>query len=161
SKKFLLSQSSSKSLSSLLELQSHHSTSSQQLSANNNEKKKDRKSLRSHTIPKIEVKETNTMLKDYDPTTGNKMINKYMLIKELGRGVHGKVKLGKDMELGEWVAIKIVDRVTRRRLGSRNNDLTNEQKIRKEIAILKKCVHPHVVRLKEVIDDPMSRKIYM
>jgi serine/threonine protein kinase len=37
----------------------------------------------------------------------------------------------------------------------------NEQKIRREIAILKKCVHPHVVRLKEVIDDPASRKIYM
>lgn len=37
----------------------------------------------------------------------------------------------------------------------------SEQKIRREIAILKKCVHPHVVRLKEVIDDPASRKIYL
>jgi serine/threonine protein kinase len=36
-----------------------------------------------------------------------------------------------------------------------------EQKIQREIAILKKCVHPHVVRLQEVIDDPASRKIYM
>ncbi|CAG8529038.1 4814_t:CDS:2 [Gigaspora margarita] len=149
SKKFVFSQPSSKSLSSFFDSQTHNSTSSEQLSGNYNEKKKDRKSsLRGHMTPRIEVKETNTMYKDYDPTTGNKMINKYMLIRELGRGVHGK-------------AIKIVDRVTRRRLGSRNNDLTNEQKIRKEIAILKKCVHPHVVRLKEVIDDPMSRKIYM
>lgn len=37
----------------------------------------------------------------------------------------------------------------------------NEQKIRREIAILKKCAHPHVVKLREVIDDPASRKIYM
>lgn len=37
----------------------------------------------------------------------------------------------------------------------------SEQKIRREIAILKKCLHPHVVRLKEVIDDPASRKIYL
>lgn len=37
----------------------------------------------------------------------------------------------------------------------------SEQKIQREIAILKKCVHPHVVRLQEVIDDPASRKIYM
>ena len=37
----------------------------------------------------------------------------------------------------------------------------NEQKIRREIAILKKCAHPHVVRLREVIDDPASRKIYL
>jgi hypothetical protein len=36
-----------------------------------------------------------------------------------------------------------------------------EQKIQREIAILKKCVHPHVVMLFEVIDDPASRKIYM
>jgi len=43
------------------------------------------------------------MCKDYDPVTGNKRVNKYMLIKEVGRGVHGKVKLGRDMETGELV----------------------------------------------------------
>ncbi|KAI9206130.1 kinase-like domain-containing protein [Polychytrium aggregatum] len=35
------------------------------------------------------------------------------------------------------------------------------EKIRKEIAILKKCDHPHVVKLKEVIDDPAAEKIYL
>ncbi|RIA89443.1 kinase-like domain-containing protein [Glomus cerebriforme] len=141
---------------------SHNRQSSQQLGSHGSDQsKKDKMSQRHHSVPSLEVKETNTVYKDYDPNTGNKMINKYMLVKELGRGVHGKVKLGKDMETGEFVAIKVVDRVTRRRLGQRNNDLTNEQKIRKEIAIMKKCIHPHVVRLKEVIDNPMSRKIYM
>lgn len=37
----------------------------------------------------------------------------------------------------------------------------NESKIRREIAILTKCHHPNVVRLREVIDDPECRKIYM
>ena len=41
------------------------------------------------------------MMKDYDPTTGNKMINKYMIVRELGRGVHGKVKLCRDTETNE------------------------------------------------------------
>ncbi|CAA7269548.1 unnamed protein product [Cyclocybe aegerita] len=38
---------------------------------------------------------------------------------------------------------------------------TTEAKIRKEIAIMKKLRHPHVVRLYEVIDDRMKEKIYM
>lgn len=38
---------------------------------------------------------------------------------------------------------------------------STEHKIRKEIAIMKKLSHPHVVRLLEVIDDPLRYKIYM
>lgn len=38
---------------------------------------------------------------------------------------------------------------------------STEHKIRKEIAIMKKCRHPHVVRLLEVIDDALNEKIYM
>jgi serine/threonine protein kinase len=37
----------------------------------------------------------------------------------------------------------------------------SEKKIRKEIAIMKKLRHPHVVRLYEVIDDRMREKIYI
>jgi serine/threonine protein kinase len=35
------------------------------------------------------------------------------------------------------------------------------EKIKREIAILKKCNHPNVVGLKEVIDDPHAEKIYL
>ncbi|KAL7753817.1 hypothetical protein RI367_000749 [Sorochytrium milnesiophthora] len=35
------------------------------------------------------------------------------------------------------------------------------EKIQREIAIMKKCIHPNVVRLMEVIDDPASEKVYM
>ncbi|KAI9287564.1 kinase-like domain-containing protein [Umbelopsis sp. AD052] len=99
------------------------------------------------------------------------MINDYLIIKELGRGVHGKVKLAEDTERGGLVAIKVVDKESRRRqlglslrVDEEEKAMVNnpaEQKIQREIAILKKCVHPHVVMLFEVIDDPASRKIYM
>ena len=50
------------------------------------------------------VKETHTIVRDYDTETGNKMINNYMIIGELGRGMHGKVKLAMDCETNQkWV----------------------------------------------------------
>ncbi|KAH9970563.1 kinase-like domain-containing protein [Lactifluus volemus] len=38
---------------------------------------------------------------------------------------------------------------------------SQEYKIKKEIAIMKLCRHPHVVRLLEVIDDKLYQKVYM
>ncbi|EGO24333.1 hypothetical protein SERLADRAFT_349007, partial [Serpula lacrymans var. lacrymans S7.9] len=38
---------------------------------------------------------------------------------------------------------------------------STEYKIRKEIAIMKKCRHGHIVRLLEVIDDKLNDRIYM
>jgi hypothetical protein len=46
---------------------------------------------------------TNVINKEYDPETGNKIINNFMIIKEIGRGMHGKVKLAQDLDTGELV----------------------------------------------------------
>ncbi|KAI9017239.1 kinase-like domain-containing protein, partial [Gaertneriomyces semiglobifer] len=99
-----------------------------------------------------------------------------MILRELGRGFHGKVKLCVDMETGKEWALKIVQKKARPRFQSRlhshrmgamdgqgqaspsNPEL---EKIKREIAILKKCSHPHVVALNEVIDDPAAEKIYL
>ncbi|KAF9955592.1 hypothetical protein BGZ65_003302 [Modicella reniformis] len=105
------------------------------------------------------VKETFMMVKDVDPMTGSKMINNYIIVRELGRGVHGKVKLYRDTETDDLRAIKIVEKHTRKFLG--RGQTTNEQRIRREIAIMKKCIHPNVVRLIEVIDDPKQEKIHL
>ncbi|ORX73486.1 Pkinase-domain-containing protein [Anaeromyces robustus] len=115
------------------------------------------------------VKETNTMVRDYDPKTGRKMINNYVVVREVGRGCHGKVKLVYDIDTNEQYAMKIVNKKVRRRfyyrmaLSQQQQDAVNPhmEKIKREIAILKKCSHPHVVRLKEVIDSPESEKIYI
>lgn len=97
---------------------------------------------------------------EQDFITGRKLINQYEIVNEIGRGAHGKVKLGRSLETGDYVAIKIVQRFsTKRRLGKVTFD--PEGKTKREIAILKKVRHPNVVGLLEVIDDPDLKKIYM
>ncbi|KAK8107472.1 uncharacterized protein PG998_009485 [Apiospora kogelbergensis] len=102
-----------------------------------------------HPLQNHRVRETHKALVDLDSMTGRKIINQYEVIEEIGRGVHGKVKLARNLENSENVAIKIVARFSKkRRLG-------------KKIAILKKIRHPNVVALLEIIDDPELKKIYM
>ncbi|GAC96544.1 likely protein kinase [Pseudozyma hubeiensis SY62] len=223
-------------------------------------------STRSQRTP--HVLETNR-LDIQTHTSGRRMVNQYLIEGELGRGVHGKVRLARDLETGERVAVKIVEREARKRLGAglgllnrnhrtkdqsrlsavdldaptlsglpSNSDAqdadrgtdspqedvsgsasttvkgvpttpstqfaplphipkspsasafglsrrqpsdrdverrrekerekarkallwTTDQKVRREIAIMKKCSHDNVVQLKEVIDDPQSKKIFM
>ncbi|KAL3463195.1 kinase-like domain-containing protein [Aspergillus heterothallicus] len=104
-------------------------------------------------------KETHIVDINRDNMTGNKVINKYEILEELGRGEHGKVKLGRHIETRQKVAIKIVQRYSkRRRLGRLGNA---EDKVKKEVAILKKARHPNVVSLLEVIDDPNQQKVYI
>ncbi|KAF8544180.1 hypothetical protein BDD12DRAFT_873371 [Trichophaea hybrida] len=109
------------------------------------------------------VRETNQLETDYDPISGRKTINNYSIIEEIGRGTHGKVKLGFDLRTRDLVAIKIVERSQGRpRLGRKGDGgESSETKIRREIAILKKIRHENVVRLIEVIDDDRSKKVYL
>ncbi|KAJ1668068.1 hypothetical protein IW140_000765 [Coemansia sp. RSA 1813] len=138
------------------------------------------------------VHETHHMEVQHDPRTGRKMINQYMIIRELGRGTHGKVKLAFDTITGEYYAIKVIDKESqdrrlrpnahshnakrardaaaaaaaqgsghRRSRGYLRIDFDKMEKVKREIAILKKCRHPNVVRLREVIDDAHARRIYL
>ena len=104
-------------------------------------------------------KESHVADVTHDPVSGRKVVNQYEIIDELGRGVHGKVKLGKDLLTGKYVAIKIVDRYSKRRRLGKNT--SHEDKIKREIAILKKARHPNIVSLLEVIDDPAKKKVYI
>ncbi|GAB7364879.1 hypothetical protein MBLNU230_g5670t1 [Neophaeotheca triangularis] len=115
-----------------------------------------------HFTQRQAPKETHVADVEIDVQSGRKMINHYEVVDELGRGAHGKVKLGRDCSSGinnQFVAIKIVERYSkRRRLGKLGNA---EDKVKKEIAVLKKARHPNVVALLEVIDDPSRKKVYI
>ena len=98
-------------------------------------------------------------MKDIDPISGRKIINNYEFYGKLGSGAHGTVKLGRDLVINELVAVKIVRRFSKKvRLGKQE---TPEDKVKKEVAVLKKARHPHVVSLLEVIDDPEFGKVYL
>ncbi|RDL37987.1 Protein kinase-like (PK-like) [Venustampulla echinocandica] len=113
-----------------------------------------------HPLQMHKVRETHKAQVEQDYITGRKLINQYEVIEEIGRGVHGKVKLARSLETGENVAIKIIQRFSKkRRLG--RVTVSPEDKTKREIAILKKVRHPNVVGLLEVIDDPELKKIYM
>ncbi|KAK7027256.1 hypothetical protein VNI00_015345 [Paramarasmius palmivorus] len=116
---------------------------------------------------------------------GKKMVNHYVLDAKIGKGMHGTVwKCHDHLNEPKIFAMKIVKRETQRarrerqykQLRNRNNSSmpprtdhvpvvdgirTAEQEIRKEIAIMKKCRHPHVVKLYEVIDDRKNDQIFM
>lgn len=89
------------------------------------------------------------------------MINQYEVIEEIGRGMHGKVKLARNLETSDNVAIKIIPRFSKKRRLGKVTAMSPEDKTKKEIAILKKIRHPNVVALLEIIDDPELKKIYM
>ncbi|KAI3330108.1 hypothetical protein F4824DRAFT_352307 [Ustulina deusta] len=113
-----------------------------------------------HPLQSHKVRETHKALVDLDLMTGRKLINQYEVIEELGRGVHGKVKLARNLETGENVAIKIIPRFSKkRRLGKVT--ASPQDKTKREIAILKKIRHPNIVALLEIIDDPELKKIYV
>jgi SNF1-activating kinase 1 len=112
-----------------------------------------------HPSHLLTPKDTYVAEIEHDLFTGNKLINSYEVLAEIGRGEHGKVKLGQNLENGTRVAVKIVPRFSsKRRLGKLG---APEDRVKKEVAILKKARHPNVVSLLEVIDDPNKKKVYI
>ncbi|CAH0032745.1 unnamed protein product [Clonostachys rhizophaga] len=114
-----------------------------------------------HPLQTYKVRETHKALIDSDNITGRKLINQYEVIEEIGRGMHGKVKLARNLETHDNVAIKIIPRFSKKRRLGKVTAKSPQDKTKREIAILKKIRHPNVVALLEVIDDPELKKIYM
>ncbi|EAA27566.1 serine/threonine protein kinase [Neurospora crassa OR74A] len=114
-----------------------------------------------HPLQSHKVRETHKANVEHDYTTGRKAINQYEIIEELGRGMHGKVKLARNTQTGDNVAIKIIPRFSKKRRLGKVTAMSTQDKSKREIAILKKIRHPNVVALLEIIDDPELKKIYM
>ncbi|RMZ53873.1 hypothetical protein APUTEX25_005619 [Auxenochlorella protothecoides] len=72
-------------------------------------------------------------------------LSNYRLGKTLGIGSFGKVKVAEHILTGHKVAIKILNRKKIRQMDM-------EDKVRREIKILRLFMHPHIIRLYEVIE---------
>ncbi|BBN15325.1 5'-AMP-activated protein kinase, catalytic alpha subunit [Marchantia polymorpha subsp. ruderalis] len=84
----------------------------------------------------------------YGTSTGNEYsLTDYKVGKTIGLGSFGKVKMAEHSLTGQKVAIKILHR---RKIKEQNMD----ERVKREINILRLIMHPHIIRLYEVIETP-------
>ncbi|KAK2964960.1 putative Calcium/calmodulin-dependent protein kinase kinase 1 [Blattamonas nauphoetae] len=103
---------------------------------------------------------TEQFEKQKNEETGHKILNQYVIVKTIGQGAYGKVKLltyASDPD--ERFAMKVIKKSTKRRGGAKKAE--NDSATNREIAIMKKINHVNLVRLFEVIDNPQRHKLYM
>lgn len=104
-----------------------------------------------------------TKISHAKPTTGdwlNKryIVNNYILLDTLGAGSYGEVRLCKDRVSDKLFAIKIISKDFLKKKKNGKTSETYFEDIKREIAIMKKLLHPNVLRLYEVLDDPKVMK---
>ena len=104
------------------------------------------------------VVETEEMQKTLD-ADGNKKINQYSVVGDLGRGSYAKVKLVLHEDTDVPFALKVINKSLLKKI--RKTGGTALEQARVELAIMKKIAHPRIVRLHEVIDDPTANKMYL
>ncbi|KAH9609417.1 hypothetical protein KSS87_018316, partial [Heliosperma pusillum] len=75
------------------------------------------------------------------------LLQKYNIGRTLGIGTFGKVKIAEHKLTGLKVAIKILNR-------KKIKSMNMEEKVRREIQISRLFIHPHIIRLYEVIETP-------
>ncbi|XP_020259863.1 serine/threonine-protein kinase GRIK1-like [Asparagus officinalis] len=105
------------------------------------------------------VKVTTNLTRGQD-ADGNKMINEYVRVCNIGSGSYGKVVLYQSKNDGKQYAIKAFykSRLSKVHVTSFETAMTD---VRREVSIMKLLEHPNLVNLVEVIDDSESDRFYM
>jgi len=86
------------------------------------------------------------------PEERTRTIGHYALGKSIGEGTFGKVKLGTHLPTGEKVAIKILEK-------DKITDVSDVERVAREIHILKLIRHPNIIQLYEIIETP--KQLYL
>lgn len=99
----------------------------------------------------------STNLRKETDNDGNRIINDHVVVRHLGKGQYGTVKLAHPVgDPTNLVAIKIINRS----LG-RGKSQSHEEALKKEIAVMKKLRHQNIVTLRQVVNDPEADKLYL
>lgn len=114
------------------------------------------------------AKETNKLQLTRDET-GAACINQYVIVRSLGQGSHGRVRVCLNALDGKLYAVKTINRAfvpgkLQQWGAGRNNNRSRreaENGILRELAIMKKLDHPNVVKLHEVIDPKGKENIVL
>ncbi len=75
-----------------------------------------------------------------------------MLGKTIGEGTFGKVRIGTHILTGEKVAVKVLEK-------DRITDVSDVERVAREIHILKIIRHPHIIQLYEIVET--TKQLYL
>lgn len=92
---------------------------------------------------------------------GREMINQYKVINIIGRGSFGKVMKVLNTETNENFALKTLKKSRMKLKVSLSLGSANGYDVLNEINIIKKMSHPHIVMLREVMEDAEAGKVHL
>lgn len=109
----------------------------------------------------IPTKETSEVIIRRDPEGGNKLVNQYCVMRTIGVGAYGKVKLVLNLEDNQLYAMKILikSQLKRKRIGMKKGSAFED--CLREIELMKKMDSLYAIKLIEILDDPNDDKLYM
>jgi len=100
------------------------------------------------------------------PLYRRQRVDRFIILSQIGDGANSVVKLALSMEDNRFYAVKVVAKAllrkqTRGGVFNKNENGRTGIGDNREIAIMKKLNHPHVVHMKDVFDDPENDCIYI
>lgn len=89
-------------------------------------------------------------------------VNQYQILFPIGKGCQGSVFLALDTNSNEVRALKQISKpITTSSIRSKVEQSRHRRRLMQEISVMKRCRHPNLVTLYEVIDDPEARHVYL
>ena len=93
---------------------------------------------------------------------GITFVNEYALVRSLGKGSFGTVKLALNTTNHELVALKLIPKSRKRRHSiADGSPHYAEANVLQEITVMKSLSHPNIVRLIEVVGEPCTRALFL